>query len=68
MYEAVGQAVHHLREQLGLQVYNGYEAFIGNPKADDSMVWSLTNIHPSCDAHAIMADWLVQKLDLAHQP
>jgi hypothetical protein len=32
------------------------------------MVWSLTDLHPSCDAHEIMADWLVQKLDLAHQP
>jgi hypothetical protein len=68
IYEAVGQAVPHLRERLGLQVYNGYEAFLGNPKADDRMVWSLTDLHPSCDAHEIMADWLVQKLDLAHQP
>jgi hypothetical protein len=68
IYEAVGQAVRHLGEQLGLQVYNGYEAFLGNPKADDRMVWSLTDVHPSCDAHDIMADWLVQKLDLAHQP
>jgi hypothetical protein len=68
MYEAVGQAVPDLEEQLGLQVYNGYEAFLGNPKADDRMVWSLTNMHPSCAAHEIMADWLVQKLDLAHQP
>jgi hypothetical protein len=68
IYEAVGQAVPHLRELLGLQVYNGYEAFLGNPKADDRMVWSLTNMHPSCAAHEIMADWLVQKLDLAHRP
>ena len=68
IYETVGQAVRHLGEQLGLQVYNGYEAFLGNPKADDRMVWSLTGVHPSCDAHAIMADWLVQKLDLTHQP
>ena len=68
IYEAVGQAVRHLGEQLGLQVYNGYEAFVGNPEADDRMVWSLTNLHPSCDAHGIMADWLVQKLDLVHQP
>ena len=68
IYEAVGQAVPHLGEQLGLPVYNGYEAFLGNPKADDRMVWSLTNMHPSCAAHEIMADWLVLKLDLAHQP
>ena len=68
IYEAVGQAVRHLGEQLGVQVYNGYEAFLGNPEADDRMVWSLTDVHPSCDAHGIMADWLVQKLDLAHQP
>jgi hypothetical protein len=62
MYEAVQQAVHNLSEQLGWEVYNGYEAFRGNPKASSRMVWSLTDVHPSCDAHAIMADWLVQKV------
>ena len=63
IYEAIEQAVDLLKEQLGLPVYNGYDAFLGNPKASPHMVWSLTNVHPSCDAHEIMAEWLVQKLE-----
>ncbi len=51
-------AAPYLRQALEVPVYSGYEAFIGNPAASGRMAWSLTDSHPSCLAHGIMARWL----------
>lgn len=40
-----------------LQIYDPWDFFLQN-KIDDNMTWSLTDKHPNCDAHKIMAMYL----------
>lgn len=55
-------AASRLRGSLQVPVHSGYDAFAGNPAASGSMVWSLTDPHPSCAAHAIMAHWIAHRV------
>lgn len=42
-----------------IKIYNPWEFFLKN-KSSTSMVWSLTDNHPNCDAHLIMAKYINQ--------
>jgi hypothetical protein len=50
-----------LQAKLLVPVYSGYGAFLGNQRAKRTMVWSLTDKHPNCEAHDIFADWLLER-------
>jgi len=65
-YEMYGTASAVIAEKLGLPAYSGYEAFLNNENADESMVWSLTDKHPNCEAHRIFAGWAFDKLRQNH--
>lgn len=63
MSMAYKKAIPVLEETLGDKIFSGYEAFDSNPNFERNMVWSLTDPHPNCTAHEIMADWIA-KLDV----
>lgn len=65
MYEASEIAGAELGERLGVPVLNGFDAYLDDPRADRNMTRSLTDAHPSCLGHQILAEWLVQKFDQA---
>jgi hypothetical protein len=50
-----------LTSSTGVPVFSGYEAFLGNPRAKENMTFSLTDGHPSCEAHAIFGQWVLEK-------
>ena len=63
MYAAAEIAGDNLGAALGLPVLNGFEAFLDDPRAEQNMSRSLTDQHPSCLAHQILAEWLVKRFD-----
>ncbi|MDH3662362.1 MAG: hypothetical protein OEU92_20425 [Alphaproteobacteria bacterium] len=65
MYEANEIAGRELEDRLGLPVLNGFDAYLGDARASRNMSRSLTDHHPSCAAHQILAEWLVQKFEEA---
>lgn len=65
MYEASEIAGRRLEERLGVPVLNGFDAYLQDPRATTSMTRSLTDHHPSCLGHQILAEWLVRKYDEA---
>ncbi|MGI9421071.1 MAG: hypothetical protein ACR2RA_24870 [Geminicoccaceae bacterium] len=65
MYAASEIAGRALAEQLGVPVLNGFEAYLGDPRATTSMARSLTDHHPSCLGHQILAEWLVENFEAA---
>jgi len=44
-----------------IKILDPYPYFINNAE-DKSMVWSLTDKHPNCDAHKLMAEFIFQEL------
>ena len=50
-----------LSGELNIPVHSGYEAFLGNTKSNRNMSFSLTDSHPSCDAHEIFGKWVFRK-------
>lgn len=65
MYEASEIAGRVLGEQLGVSVVNGFDAYLDDPRTSESMSRSLTDHHPSCLGHQIMAEWMVRKFEEA---
>ncbi|MGI9509582.1 MAG: hypothetical protein ACR2QJ_09570 [Geminicoccaceae bacterium] len=65
MYEASEIAGRAFEEQLGVTVLNGFDAYLDDPRANQTMSRSLTDHHPSCLGHQILAEWLVQKFEKA---
>jgi len=63
MYEAAETARQSLEAALDLPVLNGFEAFLDDPRAKRNMSRSLTDQHPSCLAHEILAEWLADRFD-----
>jgi hypothetical protein len=55
IYDRVGRS---LTASTGVPVLSGYEAFLDNPAAKASMPFSLTDTHPSCEAHDIFGGWV----------
>ena len=51
--------IEYVRENEGIEILDPYPYFIKNA-LQKSMVWSLTDKHPNCAAHEIMAKFLVQ--------
>jgi hypothetical protein len=62
-YAATEIASDELGAHLGIPVLNGFEAYLDEPRASSNMSRSLTDAHPSCLGHQILAEWLVQKFD-----
>lgn len=63
------QASESLTASTGVPVYSGYDAFLGNTRAKTNMPFSLTDTHPSCEAHAIFGAWVFSTWSkLATQP
>ncbi len=62
-YAATEIARKELGGHLGVPVHNGFEAYFDEPRASRNMSRSLTDAHPSCLGHQILAEWLVQKYD-----
>lgn len=60
-YAATEIASDLLRERLGVPVLNGFEAYLNDPRANRNMSRSLTDAHPSCLGHQILAEWLVER-------
>jgi hypothetical protein len=59
-----------LTASTGVPVYSGYDAFLGNPATRNNMVFSLSDAHPNCQAHAIFGQWVFStwaKLHLREQ-
>lgn len=49
-----------LTAATGVPVYSGYDAFLGNPASRDTMVFSLSDAHPNCEAHGIFGRWVYE--------
>ena len=62
-YAATEIARKELGRHLGVPVHNGFEAYFDEPRASRNMSRSLTDAHPSCLGHQILAEWLVEKYD-----
>ncbi|MEL6965079.1 MAG: hypothetical protein AAFO01_20190 [Pseudomonadota bacterium] len=60
-YAATEIASNELRERFAVPVFNGFEAYFDDPRASRNMSRSLTDAHPSCLGHQILAEWLVEK-------
>lgn len=54
IYEATSAT---LRKATGVPVLSGYDAFLNDPRTVPNMAFSLTDTHPSCEAHEIFGDW-----------
>lgn len=50
-----------LKSNSNIELYDPYEYFLEHA-LETNMVWSLTNKHPSCDAHKLMAEYVVKIL------
>ena len=50
-----------LRSSTGIQIYDPYPYFI-RISPNKSMVWSLTDKHPSCEGHSIMSDFVASDI------
>ena len=61
MYRATETAARALMARLRLPVQNGFDAYIGDARASVNMARSLTDAHPNCLAHRILAEWLARK-------
>jgi hypothetical protein len=47
--------IEYVDDKLGLRIDDPYPYIINNASSS-SMVWSLTDKHPSCEAHELMAN------------
>ncbi|MGI9500909.1 MAG: hypothetical protein ACR2P3_12795 [Geminicoccaceae bacterium] len=65
MFAATEIAGRELGERLGMPVLNGFEAYLDDPRSSRNMSRSLTDHHPSCVGHQILAEWLVRKYEEA---
>lgn len=65
MYEASEIAAGRLSGLLGTPVLNGFDAYLDDSRAGLNMARSLTDHHPSCLGHQILAEWLVERFDEA---
>lgn len=65
MYAATEIAGRELGARLGVPVLNGFEAYLDDPRSERNMSRSLTDHHPSCLGHRILAEWLVRKFEAA---
>ena len=63
MYAATEIAGRELDARLGLSVLNGFDAFLDDPRASRNMSRSLTDHHPSCLGHQILAEWLFEEFE-----
>lgn len=63
MYEASEIAGRELKNRLGIPVLNGFDAYLDDARASRNMSRSLTDHHPSCLGHKILAEWLVRKFE-----
>jgi len=62
IYKSVSEK---LATELFVPVYSGYEAFLSQHDQRDipsSMIWSVTDHHPNCEAHHVFASWIFNKL------
>ncbi len=65
MYAATEVAADALGERLNVPVLNGFDAYLDDPRAKRNMSRSLTDHHPTCIAHRILAEWLAAKFEEA---
>ena len=68
LVEPYRKAAKLLHEALKIPVYSGFDAYLSNPEAKRNMTWSLTDAHPSCEAHSIFARWLLERTRDAYGP
>ena len=54
--------IQYFEQKTNLEILDPYPFFIKNAP-DRSMVWSLTDKHPNCAAHGLMAKFLAQHLN-----
>ena len=50
-----------LSAETSVPVFSGYEAFLGNARIKENMPFSLTDAHPSCEAHDVFGKWVFEK-------
>lgn len=55
-------AARTLEGRLGVPSYSGYEAILSSGDASESMAWSVTDKHPTREAHRIFASWPYSKV------
>jgi hypothetical protein len=60
-YSVYRDVASTLREQTGIDVHSGYDAFVGNPLAKDNMPFSLSDTHPSCESQRIFGEWVLDR-------
>ena len=53
--------IKYANAKHNIKILDPYPYFINNSE-DKSMVWSLTDKHPNCDAHKLMAEFIFQEL------
>ncbi len=53
--------IDHIKSIDNIKIYDPYPYFIGTA-TKKSMVWSLTDKHPSCDGYKMMAEYLVKSV------
>ena len=52
-----------LARASAVPVRSGYAAFLGQPGVRDDMGYSITDGHPSCEAHAMFAAFALAELE-----
>ena len=55
--------IEYVKNNDGIIISDPYPYFINNAP-ETSMVWSLTDKHPSCEAHSLMAEFIFNDLKL----
>jgi len=60
--ELYRRAAEDLSSASGLAVRSGHPAFLGRPNVREDMTYSLTDGHPSCEAHAMFAAFALAEL------
>ena len=54
--------INHVKKNHNINILDPYPYIIDNSKSL-SMVWSLSDKHPNCEAHKLMAEFISQEID-----
>jgi len=57
--------IKFLEKNDGIKISDPYPYFIKNAP-EKSMVWSLTDKHPNCEAHSLMAEYIFNNLQIKY--
>ena len=55
------RAAEVLSRSVGVPVLSGYPAFLDSDATRSNWAHSLVDPHPSCDAHAAFASWVLEQ-------